>query len=246
MNDCRLMLSILYGHNISDGESVALLVEMNIGSKTKKRVVLPSRPELPTVDQLLEDIHKAAPDDPVFSILDKTEQEQKSCVFGSDPLTGRLDVLCLAWPWPADSEAELRFQQSRHYLDLNGRLEEALGRLQKQRETLQTAGEQLDRTVEEVKGGATGGIGVTRVLFFTRVDRTQEEEEERLGFYWCWVTFSGEVLGGAHGLPAQVAHHVVHRGLMAEEDGPNHFVHFLEADFHELLLFNPSQRSHIQ
>ncbi|XP_043985186.1 UPF0449 protein C19orf25 homolog [Gambusia affinis] len=104
---------------------------MNIGSKTKKRVVLPSRPELPTVDQLLEDIHKAAPDDPVFSILDKTEQ---------------------AWPWPADSEAELRFQQSRRYLDLNSRLEEALGRLQKQRETLQTAGEQLDRTVEEVKG----------------------------------------------------------------------------------------------
>ncbi|XP_054911391.1 UPF0449 protein C19orf25 homolog isoform X1 [Poeciliopsis prolifica] len=117
--------------DISDGESVALLVEMNIGSKTKKRVVLPSRPELPTVDQLLEDIHRAAPDDPVFSILERTEQASSRS---------------------ADSEAELRFQQSRRYLDLNGRLEEALGQLQNQREALQTAGGELDRTVEEVKG----------------------------------------------------------------------------------------------
>uniref|UniRef100_A0A3Q2NRJ7 Si:ch73-238c9.1 n=1 Tax=Fundulus heteroclitus TaxID=8078 RepID=A0A3Q2NRJ7_FUNHE len=104
---------------------------MNIGSKNKKRVVLPSRPELPTVGQILEDINKAAPDDPVFSILEKTEQESTR---------------------PADSEAALRFQQCRRYLELNGGLEEAQGRLQKQREELQAAGEQLDRTVEEVKG----------------------------------------------------------------------------------------------
>lgn len=37
-------------------------------------------------------------------------------------------------------------------------------------------------------------------------------------------TFSGEVLSGIHGLPPEVAHHVVHHGLVAEEDGPNHFV----------------------
>uniref|UniRef100_A0A3P9MUB6 Si:ch73-238c9.1 n=1 Tax=Poecilia reticulata TaxID=8081 RepID=A0A3P9MUB6_POERE len=104
---------------------------MNIGSKTKKRVVLPSRPELPTVGQLLEDINKAAPDDPVFSILEKTED-----------IRGHV----------SNSEAELRFQQSRRYLALNGRLEEALGQLQEQREALQTAGGQLDRTLEEVKG----------------------------------------------------------------------------------------------
>lgn len=47
---------------------------MNFVSKSKKRVVLPSRPEPPTVDQMLEDISRAAPDDPVFSILEKTEQ----------------------------------------------------------------------------------------------------------------------------------------------------------------------------
>lgn len=41
-----------------------------MGSKSKKRVVLASRPEPPTVDQILEDISRAANDDPVFSILD--------------------------------------------------------------------------------------------------------------------------------------------------------------------------------
>lgn len=41
-----------------------------MGSKSKKRVVLASRPEPPTVDQILEDISRAADDDPVFSILD--------------------------------------------------------------------------------------------------------------------------------------------------------------------------------
>ncbi|XP_061593264.1 UPF0449 protein C19orf25 homolog [Cololabis saira] len=103
---------------------------MNIGSKTKKRVVLPSRPEPPTVDQILEDISKAAPDDPAFSILDKTGDSSR----------------------PADSEVELRFQQCRRYLELNEHLTEAEARLQQQREELQVAGEQLDRRVEEVQG----------------------------------------------------------------------------------------------
>lgn len=41
-----------------------------MGSKSKKRMVLASRPEPPTVDQILADISRAADDDPVFSILD--------------------------------------------------------------------------------------------------------------------------------------------------------------------------------
>ncbi|XP_015237323.1 UPF0449 protein C19orf25 homolog [Cyprinodon tularosa] len=106
-------------------------MKMNIGSKSKKRLVLPSRPELPTMDEILEDINKAAPDDPVFNILDTTEQDSSQ---------------------PADSEAELRFQQCYRYLELNKRLKEAQDQLQKRREELQAAGEQLDRTVEEVKG----------------------------------------------------------------------------------------------
>ncbi|XP_037530371.1 UPF0449 protein C19orf25 homolog [Nematolebias whitei] len=104
---------------------------MNFGSKGKKRVVLPSRPDLPTLDQILEDLNKAAPDDPVFSILEETGQDS-SC--------------------PADSEVERSFQQCRRYLELQEQLKEAQGRLQQQREELQTVGEQLNRKVDEVKG----------------------------------------------------------------------------------------------
>ncbi|KAF6722046.1 UPF0449 protein C19orf25-like [Oryzias melastigma] len=104
---------------------------MNLGSKAKKRVVLPTRPEPPSVDQILEDISRAAPNDPVFSILEKT---------GEDPTL------------PPDSEVEFRFQQCRQYLELNERLKEAQGRLQTQRGELQAAGEQLDGKVAEVKG----------------------------------------------------------------------------------------------
>lgn len=50
-----------------------------MSSKNKNRVVLPSRPEPPSMDQILEDIQRAASDDPVFSILDQKgpgEQEE--------------------------------------------------------------------------------------------------------------------------------------------------------------------------
>ncbi|CAJ1059587.1 UPF0449 protein C19orf25 homolog isoform X2 [Xyrichtys novacula] len=104
---------------------------MNIGSKNKKRVVLPSRPDPPSVDQILEDINRAAPNDPVFSILEQTGQDSSR---------------------PADSEVESRFQQCRQYLDLNERLQEVRGQLLKQREDLRAAGEQLDRDVAEVQG----------------------------------------------------------------------------------------------
>lgn len=40
-----------------------------MGSKNRKRVVLASRPEPPTVDQILDDISRTAADDPVFGIL---------------------------------------------------------------------------------------------------------------------------------------------------------------------------------
>lgn len=37
-------------------------------------------------------------------------------------------------------------------------------------------------------------------------------------------TLSGQVLGGVHGLAPQVVDHGVHRGFVAQENGPNHFV----------------------
>ncbi|XP_058494100.1 UPF0449 protein C19orf25 homolog [Solea solea] len=104
---------------------------MNIGSKNKKRVVLPSRPDPPTVDQILEDINKAPPSDPVYSILEQTVQDSSRA---------------------PDSDVELNFQQCRRYMELNERLQEARGRLLQKREELRMAGEHLDRDVAEVKG----------------------------------------------------------------------------------------------
>ncbi|KAM6938189.1 UPF0449 protein C19orf25 homolog isoform 1-T4 [Lycodopsis pacificus] len=104
---------------------------MNIVSKNKKRVVLPSRPNPPTVDQILEDIDRAAPNDPVFSILEKTGQDLHR---------------------PSDSDVDLRFQQCQQYLELNERLQESRGRLLRQREELRVAGEQLQSDMAEVKG----------------------------------------------------------------------------------------------
>lgn len=45
-------------------------------------MVLPTRPEPPTVDQILEDLDRAAPDDPIFSILEKTGQgdSTRTCI----------------------------------------------------------------------------------------------------------------------------------------------------------------------
>ncbi|XP_028254843.1 UPF0449 protein C19orf25 homolog [Parambassis ranga] len=104
---------------------------MNAGSKSKKRVVLPRRPDPPTVEQILEDISRAAPDDPVFSVLDPR---------GPGPSQ------------PAEGEVEQRFQQCRRFLELNEKLQEARSQLLQQREELKAAGEQLDRDVAEVKG----------------------------------------------------------------------------------------------
>lgn len=109
---------------------------MNIvGSKTKKRVVLPSRPDPPTVAQVLEDIQRAAPFDPVFTLLDDSTQDARG--------------------QSGDSEVESRYQQSRLYLDLNEKLQEVKGQLARQREELRTAGERLDHDVTEVKRGLT-------------------------------------------------------------------------------------------
>ncbi|KAG7232330.1 hypothetical protein INR49_008334 [Caranx melampygus] len=104
---------------------------MNIGVKSKKRVVLPSRPDPPTVDQILEDIDRAAPNDPVFSLLEQSGQD----LFRS-----------------SDSDVDLKFQQCRRYLELNERLQEARGRLLRQREELRAAGEELDKDLAKVKG----------------------------------------------------------------------------------------------
>ncbi|KAM8889834.1 UPF0449 protein C19orf25 homolog isoform 1-T2 [Synchiropus picturatus] len=107
---------------------------MNLGSKSKKRVVLSSRPNPPSVEQILDDVSGADPADPLFSILELSGQDSQR-------------------PSP-DSDVELKFQQCRRYLELNQRLQKAQEQLLQQRDELREAGQRLEKDVDEVKGRA--------------------------------------------------------------------------------------------
>ncbi|XP_024919628.1 UPF0449 protein C19orf25 homolog isoform X2 [Cynoglossus semilaevis] len=103
------------------------LINMNIGSKSKKRVVLPSRPDPPTVDQILEDINQAPATDAVYNVLETAGQDS------------------------SDSDVDVNFQQCRQYMELNQRLQVSLARLLTQKEELQAAGTGLERDMDNVR-----------------------------------------------------------------------------------------------
>ncbi|KAI4904219.1 hypothetical protein NFI96_031751 [Prochilodus magdalenae] len=107
---------------------------MNLGSKNKKRMVLPTRPDPPSVEQIIEDINRAYPNDPVFSLLQEPSEDLRG---GS-----------------SSNEVEVRYLQSRRYLELNERLQEARTELVQRREELRAVGESLEESVAEVKDRA--------------------------------------------------------------------------------------------
>lgn len=111
-----------------------------MGSKAKKRVVLPTRPAPPTVEQILEDVQGAPSDDPVFTALPPE---------GAAGLPGRVE----------DSEArqEQLYQQSQAYVAMNQRLQQAGDGLKRKCEALRRAGEELEREVGQVKQVALPG-----------------------------------------------------------------------------------------
>lgn len=109
-------------------------VRMNFGSKGKKRMVLPTRPDPPTVEQIMEDVNRAYPNDPVFTVSHTSTEDLK----GSS----------------SNGEVEVRFQQSRRYIELHERLQEERGSLARQRDELRVAGKSLENSVMEVKSSA--------------------------------------------------------------------------------------------
>lgn len=58
--------------------AAAFPVRMNFGSKGKKRMVLPIRPDPPTVEQIMEDVNRAYPNDPVFTVLHESAEGRLS------------------------------------------------------------------------------------------------------------------------------------------------------------------------
>ncbi|XP_043108350.1 UPF0449 protein C19orf25 homolog [Puntigrus tetrazona] len=107
---------------------------MNFGSKSKKRMVLPSRPDPPTVEQIMEDVNRACPSDPVFTVSHDSAEDLKA---NSN-----------------SSEVEKRYLQSRRYIELHERLQEERGSLTRRRDELRAAGESLEHSVMEVKRSA--------------------------------------------------------------------------------------------
>uniref|UniRef100_A0ABI8A4Z5 Uncharacterized protein n=1 Tax=Felis catus TaxID=9685 RepID=A0ABI8A4Z5_FELCA len=79
-----------------------------MGSKAKKRVVLPTRPAPPTVEQILEDVRGAPSEDPVFTAL---------ALEDSAGLSGRAE--------DAEAQQQQLYQQSRAYVAMNQRLQQA-------------------------------------------------------------------------------------------------------------------------
>ncbi|XP_020725649.1 UPF0449 protein C19orf25 homolog [Odocoileus virginianus] len=104
-----------------------------MGSKAKKRVVLPTRPAPPTVEQILEDVRGAPAEDPVFTALAR-----------EDPLGpyGRAE--------DAEAQQEQLYLQSRIYVALNQRLQQAGAQLEQKRADLQQAGKELERDISQV------------------------------------------------------------------------------------------------
>lgn len=100
-------------------------------SRAKKRIVLPSRPEPPTVEQILEDVRCAIASDPVFAC----DLSEESFIPAQD----------------ASSETDKRYLQCCSYVQLNNKLKEAQDELKERCEALRSSGLKLESVIEELR-----------------------------------------------------------------------------------------------
>ncbi|XP_057566122.1 UPF0449 protein C19orf25 homolog [Hippopotamus amphibius kiboko] len=111
-----------------------------MGSKAKKRVVLPTRPAPPTVEQILQDVRGAPAEDPVFTALAREDPPGPS---------GRAE--------DAEAPREQLYQQSQVYVAMNQRLRQAGAQLEQKRKELRQAGQELERDFGQVAQVALPG-----------------------------------------------------------------------------------------
>ncbi|NXB79625.1 CS025 protein, partial [Donacobius atricapilla] len=105
-----------------------------MSSKAKR--VLPTRPELPSAEQILADVQGTDPTDPVFVLPAEPPQDH-------GPAPG-----C---PEPAAEERERLYRQIRSYVGMNQRLQQSREELQARRRELRRVGEALDRGIAEMR-----------------------------------------------------------------------------------------------
>ncbi|KAM6236173.1 UPF0449 protein C19orf25 homolog [Porphyrio hochstetteri] len=108
-----------------------------MSSKAKR--VLPTRPEPPSVEQILADVQSTHPDDPVFLL--PTEPHQDHSPSSGSP--GRQEAVV--------EEGDRLYRQSRSYVAMNQRLQESRDRLRERREELQQVGATLERGIAEMR-----------------------------------------------------------------------------------------------
>ncbi|NXP71392.1 CS025 protein, partial [Ramphastos sulfuratus] len=101
-----------------------------MSSKAKR--VLPTRPDPPSVEQILADLQSTHPGDPIFLLPSEPSQEHS-------PSSGS--------PNPAEEERERLYQLSRSYVGMNQQLQEAQERLRAQREELLRARAALEHDI---------------------------------------------------------------------------------------------------
>lgn len=111
----------------------ALSSACKMSSKGKKRVVLPTRPAPPTVEQILEDVRGAPPNDPVFTAL-APEVPPDLSARAEDP----------------EARLEQLYQQSQAYVAMNERLRQVGDTLRQKFEDLRQADERLEQDVSQV------------------------------------------------------------------------------------------------
>ncbi|XP_005406021.1 PREDICTED: UPF0449 protein C19orf25 homolog [Chinchilla lanigera] len=108
-----------------------------MGSKAKKRVVLPTRPAPPTVEQILEDVRGAPIHDPVFTAL-ALEESPAPARNTEDP----------------EARWERLYQQGQAYVTANEQLRQAGAQLRQKCEDLRHIGEELEQDVVQVTQAA--------------------------------------------------------------------------------------------
>ncbi|NWX44155.1 CS025 protein, partial [Steatornis caripensis] len=110
-----------------------------MSSKAKR--VLPTRPKPPSVEQILADVRGTHPADPVFVLPAEPCWDQGPSPGSPSPTTQEA----------AAEEREQLYRQSRSYVEMNQRLQEAQEQLQERREELQRAGAALERGIAEMR-----------------------------------------------------------------------------------------------
>ncbi|NXL68065.1 CS025 protein, partial [Chordeiles acutipennis] len=107
-----------------------------MSSKAKR--VLPTRPEPPSLEQILADVQGTHPADPVFLLPAEPRRDH-------DPSPGSSGQEAAA------EERERLYRQSRRYVEMTQRLQQSRERLREQRQELQRAGAALERSISEMR-----------------------------------------------------------------------------------------------